>query len=167
LFAPAVCSALSYSVVASSAYPGSPRLFDPPTQPSLTHIRSRSNANETMTPFKLSDPSYSESDNPLRRVSSAGSPERTFSLNKGWKPRSDSNESRHEEPSFAAFSPTGIDQNEHALDTSEGIHDPSVAPGSLYSARYNAPGAGFDAQGAPRSLGTLKESALSRHPTMN
>lgn len=120
-----------------------------------------------MVPFKLSDPSYDEGDNPMRRLSSAGSPERTFSLNKGRKPRTNSNESKNEEPSSAAFSPTTADPNEQALDTTEGIHDASVAPGSLYSARYNAPGAGTDAQGAPRSLGTLKESGLSRHPTMN
>lgn len=142
-------------------------MFDPPTQPSLTHIRSRSNANETMAPFKLSDPAYDEGDNPIRRMSSAGSPERTFSLNKGRKPRSSSNESKHEDALLSAFSPTTVHPNEQALDTSEGVHEISGAPGSLYSARYNAPGAGIDAQGAPRSLGTLKESALSRHPTMN
>ncbi|GHJ86990.1 hypothetical protein NliqN6_3392 [Naganishia liquefaciens] len=155
------------SVIASSTHPGSPRMFDPPTQPSLTHIRSRSNGNETMTPFKLSDPAHDEGDNSARWMSSTGSPERTFSLNKGRKPRSSSNESKHEASISSAFSPTTVESNEQALDTSEGIHPASIPPGGLYSARYNAPGAGIDAQGAPRSLGTLKESALSRHPTMN
>ncbi|KAJ9092436.1 hypothetical protein QFC21_006818 [Naganishia friedmannii] len=163
------------SLVASSTHPGSPRPlpFDPPTQPTLTHIRSRSNATDIVPPSKRSESAVDDADGPpLRSVTSPGLPERSFSLNRGRKGRSNSAESQNEEPP-QSFSGLGIDMppddfSLNASPSAEGTHhDASFAPGSSYSARFDAPGAGLDAQGAPRSLGTLKESAFSRHPSMS
>lgn len=119
-----------------------------------------------MIPFKLSD-NVEDSDVPLQRVTSPGQLDRAFSLNRSRKARSNSGDSRPEDIT-SAMSASAIDTSpELRSPRMDPHHEASVAPGSTFSARYNAPGAGIDAHGAPRSLGTLKESALSRHPTMN
>lgn len=119
-----------------------------------------------MIPFKLSD-NTEDSDIPLQRVTSPGQLDRAFSLNRSRKARSNSGDSRPEDVAFVT-SPSAIDSSpELRSPRMDPHHEGGVAPGSTFSARYNAPGAGIDAQGAPRSLGTLKESALSRHPTMS